>query len=75
MNDWRTIDSAPKDGTRILLFDNGYIAIGRWSDDARFGNEKYGPGWQIFECEMDEWYAIATDTATHWMPLPSPPRT
>ena len=72
--DWRPIASAPKDGTRILLAVLGTILIGKWSDEAKFFGGESGQAWQIFECDNDEYYSEATQMATHWMPLPDPPK-
>ncbi|MGM5018745.1 DUF551 domain-containing protein [Tardiphaga sp. 367_B4_N1_1] len=73
MSEWKPIATAPRDGTRLLIFD-GQAYIARWRDDACFGgNDENRPAWQIFDCEGDEWYAVATDEATHWMPLPAAP--
>lgn len=59
MSEWRTIDSAPTDGTEILVFcDDGFVRhykvvfssmTNHWSD----GIDVYEP--------------------SHWMPLPPPP--
>ena len=76
MSAWRPIETAPKDGTRVLIC-HGHaprnIYVAWWLDEAQFGDDKTGPGWQIFDCGMDVWYAVATDDPTHWMPLPDPP--
>lgn len=69
---WRPIESAPKDGTRVMLLDGGaYIA--RWSDECQHGQFDTRPGWQIFECE-DGFYSVAADGPTHWQPLPMAPQ-
>lgn len=55
---WQPIDTAPKDGTRLLIYDTDAfkrITIGHWSDD-----------W-IDEDNADVW------SPTHWMPLPRQP--
>jgi len=60
--DWQPIETAPKDGTRILLFhpdrhEELQIMIGKW----HAGHEL----WEnegVFSCGM-----------THWKPLPLPP--
>ena len=68
--DWKTIESARKD-IRIFILDHGEVYLARWSENAKFGGNEYeGPGWQIFECDGDEWYAVATNTATHWALIP-----
>lgn len=76
--EWQPIETAPKDGTDVLLFGdwageiNGMaekpsIAVGTWTG----GASDYGPdGW---------WYLPHSDgyacwmKATAWMPLPKPP--
>lgn len=58
--EWRAIDSAPKDGTRILLSRPGTgwgVVIAWWSESAAL----YGDSIGFFR------------NATHWMPLPEPP--
>jgi hypothetical protein len=70
---WRKMATAPKDGTRILIWD-GSPFCAWWDDNANFGDgELTKPGWQIFNNEMDSFYSMATETATHWMPLPKAP--
>jgi hypothetical protein len=71
MNEWQQIDTAPKDGTWILLFspENGMkMAICTW--------ERMSYNWPL------QWVFGPKDThgfrngfygATHWMPLPAPP--
>lgn len=71
---WLPMDAAPRDGTRVLLSSGSHVTIGRWSPEAKFGGEDMHPGWQIFDCEMDEWYAVAIEEkeVEGWMPLPQP---
>lgn len=71
---WEPIATAPKDGRRLLISVGHHVDIAYWREDAQFGDGESKPGWQIFACEMDEWYAVATDAADHWMPLPEPIR-
>lgn len=66
MTDWRPIDSAPRDGNEILLWDpdravDSRMQIGLWNDIWET------PGWQ--SCMENE----ALTRPTHWMPLPDPP--
>lgn len=59
MSEWRAIDSAPRDGTRILAVQpSGYITC------MQFCSEGY---WRSRVDQTHHW------TPTHWMPLPSPP--
>ena len=62
---WQPIETAPKDRTKILLNipddsdgTKGAIVIARWN---KLENEFTYAGY-------------AFDTATHWMPLPEPPK-
>ena len=62
---WRKVESAPKDGTRVLGYDpedEGYISvmqyISRWDE-----------GWVSAD------YDAVHFNPTHWMPLPSNPLT
>jgi len=57
---WRTIDSAPKDGSIILLWNGLWHSIGEFG----YFGENRDAKW------FDGHYYI---DATHWMPLPNPP--
>jgi hypothetical protein len=72
MVDWQPIETAPKDGTRILLWDTDEAVVAKW-DDISMGGAK---GWQIAVVKLigDVNYYEATFNPTHWMPLPEPPR-
>jgi len=65
---WRPIETAPRDGRHILLYEreNDSVCEGRYVTDA---------------CRWFERNAHPTDAwdgeiyrPTHWMPLPSPPK-
>lgn len=63
MSEWQPIETAPKDGTLILLW-----AFLDWKDDLV-------PvcGWYAQSAEM--WLChSAWLNPTHWMPLPEPPK-
>jgi hypothetical protein len=67
---WQPIDTAPKDGTKILVFDGVDMTTVRWMD----GRSEWWPGeWQLvcagMNAEECEFYK-----PTHWMPLPEPPQ-
>ena len=69
MTQWKDIDTAPTDGTAILLWPYSYANIWRGRANAEvilgFYNE-----------ESDSWFNPEERTAfepTHWMPLPEPP--
>ena len=54
---WQPIETAPKDGSRVMLWIDGGSEFGFWNgrswDDGDFVND--------------------LGAATHWMPLPPPP--
>lgn len=58
---WQPIETAPKGGTEILVWNNGTILHVRWGGD--FHN-----AWMLVH-GID-----FADHATHWMPLPEPPK-
>lgn len=71
---WRLIDTAPKDGSRILVFSPapspGYRQHVAWWNDDRY-NRKPRPFWE-FETTMGiAW--TRTAQPTHWRPLPEEP--
>lgn len=57
--EWREIESAPKDGTGVLVFDGSWITISAYSTIF---------GW-VHEAEKP----LLTRSLTHWQPLPAPP--
>lgn len=63
---WQTMESAPKDGTRVITYSGGLVGTSRYTE--RFAPQ-YGdtsPGW----------YSDHLDRRHHpiaWMPLPVPP--
>ena len=63
VSDWREIETAPKDGREVLVYDETFhtIEIAGWHvDDYDEG------GWQTGD--------FGTCEPTHWMPLPEPPQ-
>ena len=60
---WQPIETAPKDGARILLWGGHDAVIGYWQDGTKNG---WPTGWRtgIF---------VSTGGYTHWMPLPEAP--
>lgn len=74
--DWLPIETAPMDGTEILIF-TVYVAEEDWGESfsavqiARWdsGHKGDDPMW---DREAD-WDRKKIGEATHWMPLPAPP--
>jgi hypothetical protein len=70
---WRTIESAPRDGTWILVYEPANCEprchVVRWGIPEWDGGDQtwvtiaLGPNPDTYE----------PDDATHWMPLPKPP--
>lgn len=66
----KVIESAPKDGSSILLFMGGSWHRGRWVPQKYHDNPK--PYWG---CDMESALGIRwcrDNQPTHWMPLPPP---
>ncbi|WP_176928754.1 DUF551 domain-containing protein [Variovorax sp. YR634] len=63
---WQPIETAPKDGTSILLYTSEGIIEGYWSHN----------DWEQSPCHAtyDGCGGVAINCRpTHWMPLPAPP--
>ena len=76
--EWKDIESAPRDGTRILLFNDAEVYVGRWFDLwATWGvNVKSTDGnWQSFANIGEEKWGdrVLNAGPSHFMPLPPPP--
>jgi hypothetical protein len=84
IEDWQSIESAPKDGSEILILAHG-MAIqaryspGEWSEDTPINPAEYdGPVWCAFDdavqFEIEETpEGDFHGPVTHWRPLPEPP--
>lgn len=79
--EWMDIETAPKDGCSIIIATKGHpirtghgtqncppVCEAHWHDG--WYNERVS-GWMLANC--DEEYGILME-ATHWMPLPAPPK-
>lgn len=72
---WQPIDTAPKDGEKILLYvpnikfpQYSKISIGKWDNDKYV--KKPRPYWDYGELRVTD---MRNKQPTHWMPLPEPP--
>lgn len=67
---WQPIETAPRDGTPILVFYGERIGMDRYYvrywDRGDWATDK--EGW------VDHWRQIRPEQPTHWMPLPMPPK-
>ncbi len=76
MSEWQPIDTAPKDGTEVLLF------IPNWNNDVKIGNwcDTVELDYGKVRRDRKYWYAghsygMAPDPKpTHWMPIPKSPK-
>lgn len=67
-NGWQPIETAPKDGTWVLLWcrsNNPLILVGGYSRE--FLQDYSWEGW------IDRYNGEDVPTPTHWRPLPEPP--
>lgn len=73
---WQPIETAPKDGTPVLLISVSAQTpepdIGHWSDEDGFFRGGYPDDWaSMSQRGLKTWF----DLSSHWMPLPSAPST
>ena len=73
MSEWKPIETAPRDGTPILIFcprnDRKPVCEAAWAYDY-----EGAPGhWTTPHGVKGRGYTILPESPTHWMPLPSPP--
>ena len=66
MTDWQPIETAPKDGTVVLIFEPSRE---KWKI-----NSAYWPNHWHKPCFLSAGQGVMLDKATHWMPLPEPPK-
>lgn len=68
MSNWQPIESAPKDGTNILIC--GHACGGYYVADVKW-NVNEGT-WCLFD-PAEDGHTYPSEGHTHWMPLPEPP--
>ena len=73
--EWQPIETAPKDGTRILVNFHGRVKEVFWDDP--YGENMTFAIWCVDDDKHGPYplrgYSEGDDT--HWMPLPEPPST
>ena len=69
MSDWQPIETAPKDGTVILAWRDGWVkpTLLLWLAH----RDLEAPGWCPYERQP---IRPRGSQPTHWMPLPEPPQ-
>lgn len=82
MSKWQPIETAPRDGTEIILRKGGRVTSGAYIEWTETESHFHGStGVYLGETECDsgaDWQSwdggFCTDDApTHWQPLPAPP--
>jgi hypothetical protein len=77
MSEWQPIETAPKDGTEVLLAVGGIVDTGNWQAESPVGLES---GVIVDPVLPEGWYGLRGlcpwdgVQPTHWMPLPEPPQ-
>ena len=84
MTDWQPIETAPRNGTSVLLFTKchgvaeAWFHQGEWQNHHEYGAEYTGSSWvccdDAFSIEVEETDPMHHGTATHWTSLPEPPK-
>ncbi len=69
MGEWQPIETAPKDGSEVLLFSpvKNVVYIGYHTKHATQPHE----GWVMSQFNVDPYFT--SWHPSHWMPLPPPP--
>lgn len=75
-SEWRPIETAPKDGTEVLLFGiraniPNRIVVGHYTQGGGDEQPRFGPDWFHYNGS----YFSTCQNPTHWRPLPPPPHT
>ncbi len=65
--EWRPIETAPRDGTVILLYDNVPV-VGQW-----VRHRAYAHCWAWMMKPLPKADLLIALEPTHWMPLPTAP--
>lgn len=76
MSDWLPIETAPKDGTQILVYskEDGVMWVSWETEQVFLPGYKPEKKWCVPGSHQDEQGgAYTTSNPTHWMPVPEPP--
>ena len=82
--EWQPIETAPMDGTFVLLhvpkgLESGSVTVGAYWDHQRWGDDRDDKG-RYMKGHWDGWLGMDIDVMsswcdpTHWMNLPGPPK-
>jgi len=80
MSSWQPIETAPRDGTIVLLASSTMVGAGAWAPDLHGDTYPWAFVDDFSTCELTSGYpGIApnawalNDGPSHWMPIPAPP--
>lgn len=80
MSEWRPIETAPKDGTAVLVFspyedrtDPTNVVVAKYKE-AFSKTPNVGGWWEYCEKLISDVQGEVEPPPTHWMPLPEPPK-
>lgn len=82
MSGWQPIETAPRDGTELLLYSLDVVRYPGAGDGVVVGWAVRVLGGHRWVCDIattdgyddDMWLSNEEITPTHWMPLPAPPK-
>ena len=72
MTEWQPIETAPEDGTYILLGNRHGTWVGKYLDRYISGYRPSNP-WHSMMLNCRHMGRFPSVVPTHWMPLPEPP--
>jgi len=70
MGEWRNIDTAPKDGSEVILGARGTVWSGYWENQPNHWDET---GWYEEDARQGHYYHRHPGQPSHWQPFPDPP--
>ena len=71
---WQPIETAPRDGTEILMTNGVNVSSGQWfSEYGGTYDQEGAPNGDGCDDGWSDWSGGMQPDPTHWMPLPSPP--
>lgn len=75
MSEWQPIETAPKDGTIILVSDKRSVSAAYWGLAPRASGlvDRNYPWTMLDETNGLNGWMDGPSGPTHWMPLPAPP--
>jgi hypothetical protein len=69
---WQPIETAPKDGTRVLIYGYWDGELSDLDEEPEVWKARFSLGtWWV---DSDQYYVARVVNPTHWMPLPKPPK-